>query len=126
MKKTIALIITLVIALTAAFAARALAAPHYEVDLTWTQPAPTTQTGYNVERKLGLTGTYQSLTPTPLGPAARALRDMGPYSDGQVVCHRVTALGTGGNTVFDEVCSNAPIQLPGKGTLQQQWQFLPN
>ena len=105
----------------------AAAAPHWEADVSWTQPDPATQTGYRLERKLGATGSYQSIGgAAPIGPTVRTFRDVGPYQDGQIVCWRVTALAVAGEVQFDEVCKGAPVQLPGKGTMSVDWKFLPN
>lgn len=122
MRRTLALLLLL----TAAAVSRVEAAPHWEADISWTQPAPATQTGYRLERKSPATGTYTSVTSAPIAPGVATFHDVGPYVDGQVVCWRVTALSVAGEVAFDEVCNSAPVQLPGKGTMTIQWQFIPN
>jgi hypothetical protein len=105
------------------------AAPHWEADITWTPVAPLTQTGFHVQRKLGLTGTYATLTATPLAATATKYRDIGPYQDGQVVCWRVMVQpqNPDGSNVGAEACVGAPIQYPGKpGAPSVNYQFIPN
>jgi hypothetical protein len=105
------------------FAATAQAAPHWEADLVWLQPAPL-PTSITVERKMGATGTYATLA-TPVATAL-SFTDVGPYTDGQVVCWRVVAKSTAGVTVGDETCAGAPVQMPGKpGAPTINWRFVP-
>jgi hypothetical protein len=105
------------------------AAPHWQADITWTAVAPLTQTGFHVQRKLGLTGTYTTLTTTPLPATATSYRDVGPYQDGQVVCWRVLVQpqDPGGSNLGADTCVGAPIQYPGKpGAPAVNYQFIPN
>lgn len=104
--------------------ALAQAAPHWEADLAWVLNAPLTQTAVRVERKLGATGTYATLATLPA--SALAVTDVGPYTDGQVVCWRVVAVATQSAT-GPETCSGAPVQFPGvPGAPSINWRFLPN
>lgn len=118
---------TLALVLTAIDLARA--APHQEADLAFTQTAPATQTGYHVQRKMGLTGTYTTITVTPLPATATGYHDVGPYQDGQVVCWRVLVQpqNPDGSNIGAETCSGALIQYPGKaGAPAVNWQLVPN
>lgn len=122
------LLAMLVLALIFAFVAPAVAAPHWEIDITFAPPSPATQTGYHVQRKLGTTGTYTTLTATPLPAAATSYTDVGPFQDGQVVCIRVMAQpqNPNGSNVGAESCSPAPTQFPGQvGAPNVQWRWVP-
>lgn len=107
----------------------ALAAPHWEADVTWTAPATGGQTGYHVQRKIGLTGAYGTLTATPLPATAVTYRDVGPYQDGQVICWRVMVQpqNPNGTNVGPETCLGTPIQFPGPvGSPAINYRFIPN
>lgn len=119
--------------LLAAFALCCLAssawgAPHWEADITFAPTAPLTQSGFHVQRKLGTTGTYTTLTATPLPATATTYTDVGPYADNQVVCHRVLAQpqNPNGSNVGVEVCSTTPTQFPGQvGPPNVLWRWVP-
>lgn len=101
----------------------AFAAPHWEADLTWTLTPPLTQTAIRVEKKLGATGTYSALA--TLAATATTVTDIGPYSDGQVVCWRVVAVAAQ-PAIGPETCSGAPVQFPGvPGAPAINWRFIP-
>lgn len=104
---------------------------HWEVPLKWQAPAVSVPpkpapTGYHVQRRLGLTGAWQTITTTVLPPTTFAYRDVGPYADTEVVCHRVVAQpqNPDGSNTGVEVCSNAPPQYPnqvGPPTVTWEW-----
>lgn len=103
----------------------AQAAPHWEADLVAVQAPPVSQTSVKIMRKLGVTGTYTllaTLTAAPWG----TFTDVGPYTDGQVVCWRFDAVNATGTVPGTEGCSGAPVQLPGTfGIPTINWRFVP-
>lgn len=106
------------------------AAPHWEADLCTPatgcpQTAPANQTSVRIERKLGVTGTYGTLA-IQLASPWFTFTDVGPYTDGQVVCWRYVAINASGATTGPETCSGAPVQFPGvPGAPTIQWRFVP-
>lgn len=101
----------------------AWAAPHWEADLTWADNSGN-EDGFRVERKLGTTGIYSTLTST--APNVTVFTDVGPYTDGQVVCWRIVAFNAGGTGTSPETCSGAPVQIPsGPGAPAINFRFVP-
>lgn len=103
----------------------ALAAPHWETTVTWTAPTTGGTVGeYELWRKIGATGTYASLG--KFAPTVLTGNDAGPYSDGQVICYKVTARNATGGADSAETCEGAPVTAPGApGAPRLQWRWIP-
>lgn len=72
------------------------------VSLTW-QDNSTDETGFRIERKTNVAGTFTTLATVAAGTTSHL--DPGPFTNGNVYFYRVTATGAGGNSIFSNEVS---------------------
>jgi fibronectin type 3 domain-containing protein len=84
-----------------------------KIIIAWTDNS-NNETGFKVQRKLGATGTYTTITTT--GANATTYSDIS-VTDGTSYCYRVAATNSAGDSPYsNEVCGTTPLAKPTAAT----------